>query len=233
MKLKYQMRGLGIGIIVTALLMGVATRKGIPLSDAEIRAKALELGMVDSDSLKLTDLPNVSGTLTETSMSQEDSGTDGDGVPDGDSAATIGGEDLDSTENTVGEESLIGTENVTGQGNTAASETMSGLHSESNTDVTSGQGGSMESGETDSQRSPLDQVDATEAGGEIQIVIEFGMTSAHVSDILEEAGLVEDAGAFDEYLCSNGFSRKITAGTYRIAPGTDEEEIIKIITKNG
>ena len=46
------MRGLGVGIIVTALLMGVATGKGIPLSDAEIKAKALELGMVESDSIR-------------------------------------------------------------------------------------------------------------------------------------------------------------------------------------
>ena len=59
MKLRYQMRGLGIGVIVTALLMGVATGEKIPLSDAEIRAKALELGMVESDSLRLTDLQNV------------------------------------------------------------------------------------------------------------------------------------------------------------------------------
>ncbi len=59
MKLRYQMRGLGIGMVVTALLMGIATGEKIPLSDAEIRAKALELGMVEGDSLRLTDLQNV------------------------------------------------------------------------------------------------------------------------------------------------------------------------------
>ena len=53
------MRGLGIGMVVTALLMGIATGEKIPLSDAEIRAKALELGMVEGDSLRLTDLQNV------------------------------------------------------------------------------------------------------------------------------------------------------------------------------
>ena len=49
------MRGLGIGIIITALLMGVGTKKGMPLTDAEIKAKALALGMVESDSLKRED----------------------------------------------------------------------------------------------------------------------------------------------------------------------------------
>lgn len=49
------MRGLGIGILVTVLLMGVAKKEGRPLTDAEIRAKAYELGMVDQDSVRLTD----------------------------------------------------------------------------------------------------------------------------------------------------------------------------------
>lgn len=56
MKLRYYLRGLGIGIVVTALIMGMATKDGIPLTDAEIKAKAYELGMVESDSLKLSDV---------------------------------------------------------------------------------------------------------------------------------------------------------------------------------
>ena len=71
MKLKYQMRGLGIGIMVTALLMGVAMEKGIPLSDAEIKAKALELGMVERENLKLTDLQEESPLPTGASSAGE------------------------------------------------------------------------------------------------------------------------------------------------------------------
>ena len=63
MKLRYQMRGLGIGIMVTALLMGVAGGEKIPLSDAEIKAMALELGMVESDSLRLSDIPDASAAV--------------------------------------------------------------------------------------------------------------------------------------------------------------------------
>lgn len=72
MKLKYQMRGLGIGMIVTALLMGVAGERVVPLSDAEIRAKALALGMVESDSLKLTDVSNASPVPSETHPTGQD-----------------------------------------------------------------------------------------------------------------------------------------------------------------
>ena len=57
MKLKYYLRGLGIGILVTALIMGFTTRDSRPLTDAEIKAAAAELGMVESDSLRLADLP--------------------------------------------------------------------------------------------------------------------------------------------------------------------------------
>ena len=56
MKLKSYMRGLGIGIVVTALIMGIATKDGRPMTDAEIKAAAAKLGMVESNSLRLTDL---------------------------------------------------------------------------------------------------------------------------------------------------------------------------------
>ena len=77
MKLRYQMRGLGIGIIVTALLMGVVKGEKLPLSDAEIKAKALELGMVESDSMKLSDIPG--GQSSDDSGTAPDSGGESDG----------------------------------------------------------------------------------------------------------------------------------------------------------
>ena len=46
---------------------------------------------------------------------------------------------------------------------------------------------------------------------------------------LYEAGLVENAKAFDNYLCNNGYSRSINPGTYEIAPGISEEEIQEAI----
>lgn len=55
MKLKYYLRGLGIGVIVTALLMGIAlSGRKETLTDDEIRQRALELGMSD-DTAVLSD----------------------------------------------------------------------------------------------------------------------------------------------------------------------------------
>lgn len=64
MKLRYYLRGLGIGMIVTALVMGVALKDDQPLSDAEIRVRAMELGMVDGDSRTLSDIQASQGTET-------------------------------------------------------------------------------------------------------------------------------------------------------------------------
>lgn len=52
MNLKYYLRGLGIGIIVTALIMGIAAGgKKQVLSDEEIRERARELGMVEESTV--------------------------------------------------------------------------------------------------------------------------------------------------------------------------------------
>ena len=52
MNLKYYLRGLGIGIIVTAVIMSVAGKDGKEsLSDAEIKARAAQLGMVEESGL--------------------------------------------------------------------------------------------------------------------------------------------------------------------------------------
>ena len=49
MNLKYYLRGLGVGIVVTALIMGISLGgKKESLSNEEIKARAKELGMVEA-----------------------------------------------------------------------------------------------------------------------------------------------------------------------------------------
>lgn len=171
------MRGLGIGILVTALLMGVATKEGRPLTDAEIRAKAYELGMVDSDSIKLGDLkgntpnPQVKATLP----------------PEGTAAP---------------------------QGTTAPRETTIPEPTQ----------------QPQESAAPAAEPGGDGSGEAVTVVIMRGAHSYSVSVQLAEAGLIENASEFDSYLCDNGYGEKVRAGTYRIVPGTSEEQIAKIIT---
>lgn len=172
MKLKYYLRGLGIGMIVTALILGISfsnrqDQTSQIMTDDQIRERAAELGMVDSSELTLAALQNsekqpTEGTPEETTQTQE--------------------------QNNI---------------------------------------------ETEPETTVPAEPEVTEAPQRTQtasITIQRGDDSGSASRRLYEAGLVENAKAFDNYLCNNGYSRSINPGTYEIAPGTSEEEIAKIIT---
>lgn len=75
MKLKYYLRGLGIGILVTALVMGITAEPEKPLSDGEIRALAANLGMVDPDSLSLANVGNTGSQGNSENAPQEPEGS--------------------------------------------------------------------------------------------------------------------------------------------------------------
>lgn len=51
MRLKYYLKGLGIGLIMASLLMGLATKEPITMTDEEIKIRAKELGMVEQKTL--------------------------------------------------------------------------------------------------------------------------------------------------------------------------------------
>lgn len=218
MKLRYQMRGLGIGIIVTALLMGVVKGEKLPLSDAEIKAKALELGMVESDSMKLSDIPG--------GQSSDDSGTapDSGGESDGREGAGSGSEpDADPGEEGSGAPEGEG-DSDTG-GDAGDEEEGSAPHgsqgdAEGNGQDAGGTPGSVQSGGTGAE------------GERVTVVIEEGVTSYSVCELLEELGLIEDADSLDYYICSNSYSRSIQEGVYEIPRGTSDEEIVSIIMGN-
>ena len=169
MKLKYYLRGLGIGIVVTALLMGFATRERLPLTDAEIKARARALGMVESDSVQLSDIRQPGSTQS----------------------------DRDTPENQEPEESREPEESKEPEESRESEESQSTNPSEEESYVT--------------------------------IVVNKGYSSDTVSRILAEAGLVEDAGAFDRYLVNAGYATRIRIGTYRILMGTSRERIAQII----
>ena len=175
MKLKYYLRGLGIGIVVTALLMGFATRERLPLTDAEIKARARTLGMVESDSVQLSDIRQPGSTQS----------------------------DRDTPENQEPEESREPEESKEPE----------------------------ESREPEGSKEPEESqsTNPSEEESYVTIVVNKGYSSDTVSRILAEAGLVEDAGAFDRYLVNAGYATRIRIGTYRILMGTSRERIAQII----
>ncbi|MDE6167708.1 MAG: hypothetical protein K2G28_04545 [Acetatifactor sp.] len=203
MKLQYYLRGLGIGIIVTALVMGITKDRNEPLTDAEIRAMALEIGMVDSNSLKLTDTQASGGPGTASGTSEPDTGAD------------LGSKEDESESEEPSEDDKQSEEGEDGQ--------ESGGSSEGEKQPEEGEDGRESGGSSEGEKQP-------EEG--ITVEIEPGAGSRAVCRMLEAAGLVEDADSFDQYLIDNGYSKRIRMGTYVIMPGTDPEEIARIITRD-
>ena len=198
MKLKYYLRGLGIGMIVTALILGISfssrQEQAQTMTDDQIRERAAELGMVDSSELTLAALQN--GAMQPTESTPQETQTQNS--PE---AATEPEETQTPETNTEPEVTV--TPEVTNEPETTVTPEATP--------------------EPEATKVP----EQTQTAG---ITINRGDDSGSVSRRLYEAGLVENAKAFDNYLCNNGYSRSINPGTYEIVPGTSEEEIAKIIT---
>ncbi len=237
MKLKYYLRGLGIGIIVTALIMGIALKDRLPLTDAEIRAKALTLGMVDSDSQSLGDIRQSASPESDRRESPGFGG-DSEGVKEpGKSEAP-----QETEENPKESENSQETEENPKESEKSQEAEENPKESEKSQEtgnLKESEGpvepqGAEDSEELDEQRETKDRQDSGEpqtSEEAVTIEVRRGDSSGAVARRLEEAGLVEDAARFDRYLIDNELSRRVSVGRYEIALGTAEEEIAKIITK--
>ena len=201
MKLKYYLRGLGIGMAVTALILGISFsgrqgQEAQTLTDEQIRERASELGMVDSSELTLAALQNSAQPQT-----------------------TMEPEVTEESETMTEPEATAEPETATEPEATAEPEMTTKPEATAAPEMTT---------EPEATKEP-ELITAPEQS-QTTITIKKGSDSGSVSRVLYEAGLVENAKAFDNYLCNNGYSRSINPGIYEIAPGTSEEEIAKIIT---
>lgn len=203
MKLKYYLRGLGIGIAVTALVLALAGGGKESLTDEEIIARAKELGMVESVTLsQLTSEQNSETTCEEVSenMSEELS------------EETMG--DI-STEEEITEP--VSDVNEEEGGSESASDNVS---EESNSEEDASETASELEPQTPSSE-VIDEYVVIEVGG--------GDGSDTVSVKLEAAGLVEDARMYDDFLCANGYDKILQTGVHEIPRTADWDTIAEIL----
>lgn len=192
MKLKYYLRGLGIGILVTTVILSLAGVGRKNMTDEEVVKRAKELGMVEST--LLSDLPDQTKTdevrPTEPGISLQPETSEPE--PE-ESASTPETPEAPEETPVASEETPVAPE--------------------------------------ETPVSPEDGNPDTSAWETVTLVIGRGESSTTVSKNLKKAGIVEDAAAFDRFLCNNGYDKKIITGTYEIPYGASEEEIAKIITR--
>ena len=219
MTIKCYLRGRGIGMAVTALILGISFsgrqgQEAQTLTDEQIRERASELGMVDSSELTLAALQNSAQpqTTMEPEVTEEPKLT-------ADPETTTEPEATAELETTTEPKATTEPETMTDPEATVEPETMTEPETTAEPKMTT-------------EPEATEELELTTAPEQSQttITIKKGSDSGSVSRMFYEAGLVENAKAFDNYLCNNGYSRSINPGIYEIAPGTSEEEIAKIIT---
>lgn len=229
MKLKYYLRGLGIGIVVTAVIMSIAAggRKE-PLSDAEIKERARELGMTEQSSV-LADLqkepeeieeklPEEKAAADETSPEE----TDPEGAEDDGESA----EAEESASAQIQEPTEVPKPTSTSKPTSAPTPTTGPTPKPAPTPTAIPKPGTAGDAEEDEQGTE----NTMSEEGIISIEVKSGESSFTICQKLEDAGLVASASAFDSYLCQNGYDKKLKAGTHEIPAAAQPEEIAKILS---
>lgn len=202
MKLKYYLRGAGIGLIIATLILMIATalHPNQELSDEEIIARAEKLGMVmktdaeKEDKKTLADLDDPNAEETDDNPLQEDAKED----------------PIEDTKEDPKEDP------------TEAANT------ETDPDKTDTNQGPTEKTQQNTGDEESPKVEVIE---KVEVTIVPGEYSDKVSKKLQKAGLIDDAESFNKYLAEKKYDNLIQPGNYEIPKDSDYDSIIKIITE--
>ena len=247
-KIRFYIRGLGIGILVTALILiavNLKNNKG-QMTDAEIKERAAALGMVDGNSYSLTDAASAMNAEKEDAAETGEHETDElkevnpeEGTASGEKTEEEAGSETEAeetkTEETEAEEVKA---EETKPEETEAEEVKpdetkveeAGLE-ETKAEETKPE--ETKSEETKPEETKTEEPAAGETkpaeGSKVTISIARGAASETAAATLAGAGLIEDAADFNSYMIRNGYDRRIHPGTFEILMGSSYEEICKII----
>ena len=215
MNLKYYLRGLGVGIVVTSLILGIGlgSRKET-LSNEEIKERARELGMVEE-----------SITVAEAAAQKEEAEVTVAPVPE--ENAESDAEPIVNAEPEVSSEPAVSTgaapEASEKPNVSAASEPAASTAAEAGATPEAGVKPVADEAEEDNGTAPEKEI--------VDITINPGEGSYVISQKLEQSGLIDDAAEYDAYLCDNGFHTKLRAGVHKIPMGSTREEIAKLLCR--
>lgn len=215
MELKYYLRGLGLGIVVTAIIMGLTTSKNRTMTDAEIIARAKQLGMTEERTLKDT-------VADEDADAGEDALNNVSGIePAGENALENEAENAltvtaPQDENENNDQIQMPEEEID---EADANPGMNRVESDNEQTADDAETGS------DTAQSTTGRTNAP-----MVITIGSGDGSYAVSRKLADVGAVSSAENFDTFLCQNGYDKRIRTGTYTIPEGASNEQMARIIT---
>ena len=237
MKLKYYLRGLGIGIVVTAIIMSI-TNKPEEMTDAQIKMRALELGMVEESVLadlqakeESTDVETVEDILNQHAAEKENQEEiPADAEVDNEDTPVIESEEVATEEVAVTDSEEVVSEETMVEENEEVTEDIVVTETEEDPvveDVTvENTNESIEEADDSKQETDIeDEVVETYT----IIKVEKGNGSEIVSRRLYEAGLVESAVEYNQFLVKNGYDRRLSVWNHEIPSGATHEEMARIL----
>ena len=205
MNLKYYLRGLGLGIVMTAIIMGIASpAKKETLTDKEIIGKAKELGMIDDT--ELAEYLEKARAETEERVREEAAKE----------YAAAGAGDWQEADADLEKEADVQREPEEAMEEESQPEGMM-----DNED---------EAGEALAQNEDR-ETEVDEAAETVIFTVKKGEPAYSIEDRMKEEGLLPEDVDFDRSLVDNGYDTKIVAAEYEIPIGVDMETIARIITK--
>ncbi len=218
MRIKYFLRGVGIGIIVTTIILSVAHNSNRELTDSEIIERAGKLGMSFTASSSESQTQSVEETESTSSISsqQETSGEEQDGDKESQSNETESDEGQSEADmDNAGVTDETQTDTVTDNTEDAATDNEPAI--EQSTANQSTASGSLDT--------------TTQASVSCKLNIVAGMSSRTVCDMLKQNEIIADAAEFDSYLVSIGYDDKIRIGEVEVSSDMTYEELAATLYK--
>lgn len=206
MKLKYYLRGLGIGIVVTALLMGYSNKNRAAEPKAEVTTEETAGDLLADRNGEATTEEVIEQSTVENVTVETDS------------AET-------SEEETSQQETASELESSTQE-----AETITEIESVTETETES-----VQAEETTDKKEQTQSSTEADAGNAlpqttIEINIVRGDDSGTVARKLQNAGMVESATEYDAYLMQHGYDKKIRVGKVEIPVDATWQEIAEYIS---
>ncbi len=220
MRIRMYLRGLGIGIVVTALIMGITASRKPAMTDEEIKAKAAAMGMVEQDSvLKPVIIEETPEEDPVTETSEEAPATEATKEAPEEAPAT------EATEEAPEEASV--TEPPAEEATKEDAKEAGPGEEEEKAEESAAEDAPKEAAESTPSATDDSNV---KTSGTFTLEIAGGYGSEQVCALLEKGGMIRSASDFDKYLCDHGYDHKIRTGKYTISAGADYETIAKTIT---
>lgn len=203
MKLKYYLRGIGIGIIVTAIILSIVngvSNSSNKMTNPQIVEKAKELGMVTKDEYDIvkqdlntakSDIDDLKAELSKADTKEKKESDDG----------SNDSEETQADDKSTDESKAEKTDNKS----------------------------SDEEKTNSSDKAKL--TDPSQMAKDISFTISSGMGSEDVAKVLEKKGIIVSASEFNKYLVESGNANYLQIGEFKADEGESYDSIISKITK--